>query len=184
MASIKPSILVFSLALGLFVIDAQATAASVLESLPSLLFEATSGKAGLNFEYKRGPDGWRVAYCPDNTCDLIRAPADIEKEVLGDFTLLYLYYVSDYIYLKPFYEGKAKSIIEATMTRRLHGCATDRTIATAACVLRAMAIEHKITLWSAVYDEGEENEKAKAIDETLDVRAIEKTKNWQFSQWR
>ncbi len=40
----------------------------------------------------------RLKYCPDNTCVLFSGPISSQDE-LGTFALLYLYYVSTYVYL-------------------------------------------------------------------------------------
>jgi hypothetical protein len=56
-------------------------------------------------EYKSEKTVKVVQYCPDNTCDVFQTSKEIPINDLKEFSALYLYYVSGYVYLRiPVFE--------------------------------------------------------------------------------
>jgi hypothetical protein len=162
---------------------AAATEPEVLGLLPQLLASAPYS-AKNSFRVSKGDKGWRMLYCPDNTCDVIRADLRMPRADLGDFALLYLYYASDYIYLKNFYYTEAKPHVGRVLARRSNGCPSDSEYATASCALLRLAKAHGISLAFRRSDEGQTAESPVKLQDRLSANAIEATKRWQIDQWK
>ena len=119
----------------------------ILQLIPQLLAE-TPGLESPCFEAKKGNKEWEVSFCPDNTCDIIRVPSSTPASVIGDFTLLYLYYASGYIYLKNFYLVDARPYVPAVLARYSGKCPKSPELATAACAHPACPASFLVMLTS------------------------------------
>jgi hypothetical protein len=155
----------------------------LLEVIPQLLAKI-EGLEHHGFRARHLKDGWAVHYCPDNTCDVIRAPTGVPRQVIGDFSLLWLYYVSSYIYLKRFYETDARPFVIGVMERRAGNCPTQPEYARASCVLTSMANEFNIRLGFRRSDEGATVENRLDAKDELSAANIARVKEWQLEQWR
>lgn len=155
----------------------------LLEVIPTLLAKNPNLKDH-GFSVKVLKNDWVISYCPDNTCDVIRAPKQVSREVLGDFTLLWLYYASGYIYLKGFVQVDAPPLVAAALDRRSGGCRRESEFVLASCVLSTIAESNKIRLAFRRSDEGATVENRETIKESLSEARIREVKAWQTSTWK
>jgi hypothetical protein len=156
---------------------------ALLEVIPSLLAKNTNLEHH-GFSARLLKNDWVISYCPDNTCDVIRAPKQVSRAVLGDFSLLWLYYASGYIYLKGFIEIDAPPLVAAALDRRSGGCRREPEFALASCVLSTMAESNKIRLAFRRSDEGGTVEGRKTIKESLSEARIGEIRAWQTNAWK
>jgi hypothetical protein len=136
------------------------------------------------FSAKLLKSGWHVSYCPDNTCDVIRAPKDMSRAALGDFTLLWLYYASGYIYLQRFVETDAPPYVQQVLERRSGSCLREPELTLASCVLSTMAASNKLRLSFRRSDEGATVETRKSISDSLSEARIGEVRAWQTNTWQ
>jgi len=127
-----------------------------------------------------------VKFCPDNTCDIIRAPSNTNTKGLNDFSYLYFFYASGYTYLAisanqslPFIQSGSK-LAKEIIHRNADKCDQTNELEQASCVLNNLASENKIQLFFSRFDEGENVESKKDITETLSVRSLEKVRKWLY----
>jgi hypothetical protein len=99
-----------------------------------------------------------VRYCPDNTCEVFRLPEQASREVLSDFALVYLWFVSDYSHLQELRQGQWASTVESVVSRHATGCekvpAGSGHQKVVRCVLETLASRHRITVHFGRHDEG------------------------------
>ena len=155
----------------------------LLKTIPQLLAKIEDLERH-GFRARHLKSGWAIHYCPDNTCDVIRAPKDVPRQAMGEFTLLWLYYVSGYTYLKRFYEVDAQPFVAQVLERRGGTCPVQPEFARASCVLTAMADEYGIRLGFRRSDEGATVENRLEPKDELSVANIARVKEWQLQQWR
>src|SRR5450759_4081109 len=63
-----------------------------------------------------------VHYCPDNTCDIFRAPNSAPQSALADFAFTYIFYASGYFTLRDFVTKTGKPYSRAILDRNRSGC--------------------------------------------------------------
>ena len=121
-----------------------------------------------------------VEFCPDNTCDIIRAPSITTMKILNDFSYLFFYYASGYTYLAistnqslPFIQSGSK-LAKEIIRRNSGKCKQSDEFELASCVLNNLANENKIQLYFSRYDEGENFESEKNLIESLSVKNLKK----------
>jgi len=133
---------------------------------------------------RRTDAGWRVSYCPDNTCEIIKAPSAANAQDLADFTFLYLYYASGYVYLEDFCLKGGK--LNAAMILESHKdhCSATGEFGKASCVLGKLARRTGVSLSFGRKDLGQYGEQAEDIQEALAERSISSVKKWQMDQWK
>lgn len=156
---------------------------STLKLIPQLLSKSPH-LSGSVFEAKNGKKGWMVSFCPDNTCNIIRAPGSTPANAIGDFSALYLYYVSGYIYLKSFYNTDAKPYIPSILERNSARCQGMAEFSQAACVLNSLAKKHSIRIAFSRLDEGGADETKLDVADELKEDHIKETKAWQTKEWQ
>lgn len=95
-------------------------------------------------------------FCPDNTCDLLKANKPITIESLSDIGYLYIYYFSDYLELdkwrkreKSFTE--VQKILQKKKYARCEKYIEDRK--KAICILRSEKLKFNVDLYFVRYDE-------------------------------
>ncbi len=155
----------------------------MLQLIPKLLAK-TPGLESPCFEAKKGNKEWEVSFCPDNTCDVIRVPSSTPASVIGDFTLLYLYYASGYIYLKNFYLVDARPYVPAVLARYSGKCPKSPELATAACVMNSLAAQHAIRLSFRRSDEGQTGESIRDPKRELSEAHLIEIKSWLADAWK
>ena len=160
--------------------SAHAAQPDTLSVLPKLL--ANEHLLTHGFKAQRTKAQWVVTYCPDNTCDLFRAPASVDRVAIGDFSVLWLYYATGYIYLERF-EKDARPLVRETLERYSAVCPPTSEEQTASCVLTGLAKSHRIRLAGRRSDEGQTGEWREGISEKLSAEAIRSTKLWQRNEW-
>lgn len=151
------------------------------------LLGSLSEIAPTGFEYRVTIELKVVAYCPDNTCDIIEAPSAIDNEILNDFALMFFAYASGYIYLKkpfdksrPFLEqvkGRLPSVIEKHRNR----CRGDE-MELASCILNNIANTHGIKIYFSRSDEGAKTKVLQSLGERLSVNALRLVRKWLMEQ--
>jgi len=173
-----------------------------LTAISIFLFLASSGSAiaadmrSLGFLSEIAPSGLEyhvtkklktVKYCPDNTCNILEAPASIPNAVFNDFAFLFLSYASGYIYLKepfdnsrPFLET-SKKFLPQVVERRKHHCNGDE-FEIASCILNKMAKEYSIKIYFSRFDEGENIKELEKQEEVLSVKVLRSTRSWLMEQ--
>ena len=155
----------------------------LLQVIPKLLAENHDLEdPGFSAKLRKG--GWVVSYCPDETCDVIRAPRGVSREVMGDFALLWLYYASGYVYLKRFVEIDAPPYARAVLQRRSGSCPQERELTLASCVLSTLARDNKLRPSFRRSDEGATVETPRTINESLSEARIREVRAWQTNEWR
>ena len=162
---------------------ASGTESDLLQVIPKLLAKNRNLEHH-GFSAKLLKSGWVVSYCPDNTCDVIRAPKDMSRAALGDFTLLWLYYASGYIYLQRFVETDAPPYVQQVLERRSGSCPREPELALASCVLSTIAVSDKLRLFFRRSDEGATVETRKAISDSLSEASIAEVRAWQTKAWQ
>ena len=154
----------------------------LLQVIPNLLAK-NSNLEHHGFSAKHLKNGWVVSYCPDNTCDVIRAPKDASRAALGDFTLLWLNYASGYIYLQRFVETDAPPYVHEVLERRSGSCPRTPELTLASCVLSNMAESNKLRLSFRRSDEGATVDTPKGIRESLSETRLSEVRAWQSKAW-
>ena len=103
-----------------------------------------------------------IRFCPDNTCEIFRSGQNTTKQQLFDFIFLYLFHLSEYIYLSDESFGKTpfkvsgKKFEPKIQSRYKHLCVSDHK--DAICVVEAMKKTFGIKVTFGRYDEGQFNE--------------------------
>ena len=128
-----------------------------------------------------------VQYCPDNTCDIIEAPASIPNEIFNDFAFLFLRYASGYVYLKkpfdkprPFLE-EAKRFLPHVIERRKQQCRGDE-LEVVSCILNKMADDYGIKIYFSRFDEGANIKVLQKQEERLSASALRSVRSWLMEQ--
>ena len=128
-----------------------------------------------------------VQYCPENTCDIIEAPASIPNEIFNDFAFLFLRYASGYVYLKkpfdkprPFLE-EAKKFLPHVIERRKQQCRGDE-LEVVSCILNKMADDHGIKIYFSRFDEGANTKVLQKQNERLSASALRSVRSWLMEQ--
>jgi hypothetical protein len=155
---------------------------STLKLIPQLLSKSPH-LSGSVFDAKNSKSGWIVSFCPDNTCNIIRAPRATPANAIGDFSALYLYYVSGYVYLKSFYNTDARPYMPSILERNAAKCQSSAEFAQAACVLNGLAKKHSIKIAFSRLDEGSAQETKLDVANELNEDHIKETKAWQTKEW-
>ena len=165
-----------------FLSSPESAVAADLRLLGSLSEIAPTG-----LEYRVTKELKVVAYCPDNTCDIIEAPSTIDNEILNDFTLIFLAYASGYIYLKkpfdrshPFLE-QAKGRLPTVIEKRRNRCRGDE-IEVASCILNNIANTHSIKIYISRLDEGAKTKVLQNQEERFSVNALRSVRKWLMEQ--
>ncbi len=166
-------------------ISTPSVAASDEDLLPLIprLLAKTPGLNSSSFQAERGDKEWQISFCPDNTCDVIRLPRGTPASVVGDFTLLYLYYASGYIYLKNFYRIDARPYVPAVLARYSAACPKSLELAAAACVMSDLATQYSIRISDRRFDEGHTEETIIDPKKELSEVHLRETKSWQEKAW-
>lgn len=151
------------------------------------LLGSLSEIAPTGLEYRVTKELKVVAYCPDNTCDIIEAPSTIDNEILNDFTFMFLAYASGYVYLKkpfdktrPFLE-QAKGRLPKVIEKRRNRCRGDE-IEVASCILNNIANTHGIKIYFSRFDEGASTKRLQKQEERLSVNALRSVRKWLMEQ--
>lgn len=98
--------------------------------------------------------GRLVEYCPDNTCEVFSLRSGKATGALTDFTLAYLYAVSDYIYLEEFQSRTDLQEVAQLLRRYEANCPQPTQKAAARCVAARLAAKHSIRVTFVRFDEG------------------------------
>jgi len=96
-----------------------------------------------------------VEYCPDNTCEVVRAVGPVDAMEIQDFAYLYLFTSSPYNYLKEFQQGTRSGRTGAVLDRYSSGCPQVSAQEAARCVLGRLGAKYEIQVEFVRYDEGE-----------------------------
>lgn len=98
-------------------------------------------------------NGRLVEYCPDNTCEVFSLRSAQASAVLADFTLAYLYAVSNYVYLEEFQSRTDLQEINRLVMRYQANCPQPAPRAAARCIAARLATIHPIRVTFVRYDE-------------------------------
>jgi len=98
-------------------------------------------------------NGRLVEYCPDNTCEVFSVRNGKESAALADFTLAYLYAVSDYVYLEEFQSRMDLHEVDRLLMRYQADCPQLAQRAAARCVAGHLARKYPIRVTFVRYDE-------------------------------
>jgi hypothetical protein len=123
-------------------------------------------------------------YCPDNTCDVFKAPVSAPPLALADFAFAYIFYASGYTYLEDFVTKTGGSHSKVILNQNRSGCKEGHELELASCVLRHLARQHSIRVFQVREDEGARTETAVNLQAALSVNALKRTRAWQLGQWR
>ncbi len=165
-----------------FLSSAESVVATDLRSLGSLSEIAPTG-----LEYQVTKDLKVVAYCPDNTCNIIEAPSAIDNSILNDFSLMFLAYASGYSYLKipfdqtrPFLE-QVKGRLPKVIEKHRSSCRGDE-IEVASCILTNIAKTHGIKIYFSRFDEGGDAKILENQNEIFSVNTLRSVRKWLTEQ--
>lgn len=109
---------------------------------------------GKSYEMSSSDKGIEARYCPDNTCDVIKAPPGVSRDTIADFAFLYFSKHSSYVVIKDFQKKVTEQHVHETM--RKYDSLCPATPPTTKCILVGMAKKFSIELLSSRDDEGEE----------------------------
>jgi hypothetical protein len=98
-----------------------------------------------------------VEYCPDNTCEVFELSGASASLPIQDFALVYLFGISEYVYLEPFQSNDSSPAIRAVLARYQSDCPHQSARVSARCVASLLAKRHAIRASFVRYDEGERN---------------------------
>ena len=118
----------------------------------------------------RGTNNNVIEYCPDNTCDVFSSPEEDQPEGVADVTLIYLYFVSDYIYLDSWRTNLDIGRVRAVLDRNAGECPTDDQSALVECVLTTLSERARVEIRFVRYDEADRHEVLVNLDEILSNR--------------
>jgi hypothetical protein len=128
--------------------------------------------------------GREVHYCPDNTCDIFRAPNSAPQGALADFAFTYIFYASGYTTLQDFVTNTGKPYSKAILDRNRSGCTKEEELDLASCVLRTLSRRYSIQAFFTRDDEGATNETAVDLESAASVSELNRVRAWQLEQWR
>ncbi|QNP49119.1 hypothetical protein [Diaphorobacter aerolatus] len=119
-----------------------------LDELMTFLEGAPNG--GMKFHRKN--KNLFLEYCPDNTCEEIRAAKKVDKYLFLSISLMYYKYTSKYIYLEPWND---KSLIYTTqffLKNKIISCHHFNDEELATCVLSWAGKKYALSVYFARYD--------------------------------
>ena len=96
-----------------------------------------------------------IKFCPDNTCDIVKARG-VSEEIAGDFAYLFFYYTGAWNddEFKAF-TATSKKRVAALLEKNLGACSSNEP-GTPLCVLKAMKDKYHFATPSRTLDEGQE----------------------------
>jgi len=148
------------------------------------VLERTLNKPGLTtISVVKTNAGRELHYCPDNTCDVFKAPTAAPPRALADFAFAYIFYASGYTYLEDFVTRTGRAHSEVILNRNRSGCKQGHELELASCVLRHLARQYSIRVFQVREDEGASTETAVDLQAALSVNALKRTRAWQLEQW-
>lgn len=171
----------FFIARLVFPIQTSASTKPPIEPIQALL-EKTQNLGAKSLSVRKKNSQWEISFCPDNTCDVIRAPLAADPKAVADFTLLYLFYGSSYVYLKQFVLKDAPSFARSTLERLKGTCRGDE-VEVASCAMLAVAKSNRIAIAFSRTDEGGSGVDERKVDE-LSAERLSQTRKWQLEAWR
>ena len=98
----------------------------------------------------------RVEYCPDNTCEVFSLKGK-ESVSLQDFAFVYLFSVSEYIYLQRFQAEQNAPYVQSVLSKYRTECPQSSEQVVARCVVSVLAKRYPIKASFVRYDEGTKN---------------------------
>ena len=117
-------------------------------------------------------------FCPDNTCDHFRAPANCSIREYKNFIYLYLFYASGYTYFEvtttksaPFLKAGRK-YAKSLLLLNAKSCDQANEYNLASCVLKSLAGSNNIVVLFVRYDEGERFEEPVDLNNELSLENI------------
>jgi hypothetical protein len=150
----------------------------------AVLKRALSVRGNTTISVVKTSAGREVHYCPDNTCDIFKAPNSAPQGALADFAFTYIFYASGYTYLQDFVTKTGKQYSKAILDRNRSGCTNEEEIDLASCVLRSLSRRYSIRAFFTRDDEGATNEMAVDLESTAAVNELNRVRAWQLEQWR
>jgi hypothetical protein len=128
--------------------------------------------------------GREIHYCPDNTCDIFKAPSSTPQSALADFAFTYIYYASGYTYLRDFVTKTGRPFSNVILNRNHSACTEDEEFDSASCVLRSLAHRYSIRVLFVRDDEGTRSEVPVDIESAANIDELRRMRAWQLEQWR
>jgi hypothetical protein len=125
-----------------------------------------------------------ITYCPDNTCESFSAPRSTSEDKLADFALTYLFYASNYSYLRDLVTRDGQAQAHAIVERNRGECVGDDELQLASCVLLTLARRQSIRVASVRYDEKVRSATPVELKVTLAADQLKRTQAWRSEQWR
>ena len=129
----------------------------------------TSVPVGTTRFYRNTKFIW-VEYCPDNTCDVLRASAAVPSDKFIDLALAYYVYFSPYEYLKEWQRGlSAANVVDSRLKQSGHrSCQTLSGKQLAKCEMKASARESRLQVFFVRFDEGHKITKRISLEKALE----------------
>lgn len=119
--------------------------------------------------------GHLLEFCPDNTCHGFVSSASVPVTKLKDFAYLYIYFLSEYIYLPDWRShAEAKNAAERVLSApEYRNCKSGSDRQTARCILLDLSRDEKIKLIFVRYDENRRNVVPEDIPKELSKKPAE-----------
>lgn len=114
-------------------------------------------------ESKKGSEQ-RIEYCPDQTCDVLEFPANVKSEEVAKFSTIFFGFGSGYYSLDKF-RKKNKSLLNKLIKEQKSECSKSTNIGH--CLIKKMAKNLSIRLFSVNYDEGQRCEVENLFEDIL-----------------
>lgn len=126
-----------------------------------------------------------VRYCPDNTCEIFRAPKS-NSDDLYNFVNLYLYYSSGYVYLLMPTENNVHFLIYVRprvneIVKQYQGICSGSELEMASCILNNMSTNSEIKVFSLRYDEKTKIESKVDLSKDLNITNLQAIQSWRES---
>ena len=96
----------------------------------------------------------RIEYCPDNTCEAFSLASTKAEAIIKDFVFVYLFSISDYIYLENFQSDENSSQALSLIKRYQAACPNKKPREAAKCIVSLLATAYPIKANFVRYDEG------------------------------
>ncbi len=144
------SFVVLALISCLFILPSETTAAGNAKSSEDLLLDISYRNKYCDTDACEMPVTTKVGplieffYCPDNTCDNFSMPYSPDQGKFYDFVLMYLYYKSEYIYLKEVKEKYWMEHIDNIAGKYVSGTKGSPNEDHIDCILKIMAERYDI----------------------------------------
>ena len=96
----------------------------------------------------------KISYCPDNTCEVVRVPAYMSVDQAKYISAAYLFFYSDYFYLREWKMRSDVNIVLYTESKKYTNKKDEYNITEMKCKFLQVFKKNNIKIFFVRYDEG------------------------------